>query len=108
MIIENLLKFTVIVDSFFIDLGYNDISDVWKQEVDLPDLDIIIDSLMQQIKPFYRLLHGVLRNNLWNRINKFEPFNKASTIPAHMLGVKNAIHNFLTNRYLRNSFPLFD
>lgn len=56
--------------------------------MDMADLDITIESLMQQIKPFYRLLHGVLRNVLWNRINKFEPFDKASTIPAHMLGMK--------------------
>lgn len=84
---------------FCIDLGYNDISDVWKQEVDLPDLDIIIDSMMQQIKPFYRLLHGVLRNVLWNRINKFEPFNKASTIPAHMLGARKSILLFYSHNW---------
>lgn len=70
----------------FFSKGYNDISDVWKLEVDLPNIDVIIESLMQQIKPFYRLLHGVLRNVLWDRIYKFEPFDKESTIPAHMLG----------------------
>ncbi|XP_031620875.1 angiotensin-converting enzyme-like isoform X2 [Contarinia nasturtii] len=66
--------------------GYNDIGEVWRQEVDLPNLSSVIDCLMQQIKPIYQLLHGVLRNVLWNRIHKFEPFNKESTIPAHMLG----------------------
>lgn len=55
--------------------------------MDLPNLQEVIDSLMQQIRPFYRLLHGVLRNVLWNRINKFEDFDKKSTIPAHMLGL---------------------
>lgn len=70
-------------------IGYNDIGDIgdiWRQEIDLPNVQEVIDSLMQEIKPFYRLLHGVLRNVLWNRINKFEPFDKKSTIPAHMLG----------------------
>lgn len=54
--------------------------------MDLPDLPSVIDSLMQQIRPIYQLLHGVLRNVLWNRIHKFESFRKDSTIPAHMLG----------------------
>lgn len=68
--------------------GYNDIADVWQQEVELPHLQTTIDALMQEIKPFHHLLHGILRNVLWNRINKFEPFNRTSTIPAHMLGRK--------------------
>lgn len=67
-------------------IGYHDIGEVWRQEVDLPNLEQIVDSLMQQIKPFYRLLHGVLRNVLWNRVNKFEPFDRTSTIPAHLMG----------------------
>lgn len=71
--------------------GYNDIGDVWREEVDLPNMQMIIDSLMQQIKPFYRLLHGVLRNVLWKRIHQFEPFDKTSTIPAHMLGTCTSI-----------------
>ncbi|XP_055310478.1 angiotensin-converting enzyme-like [Sitodiplosis mosellana] len=66
--------------------GYNDIGAVWRQEVDLLNLQEVIDSLMQAVRPFYRLLHGVLRNVLWNRISKFEVFDKKSTIPAHMLG----------------------
>lgn len=70
---------------FFVQ-GYNDIGDVWKQEVELPNLQATIDSLMKEIKPFHRLLHGVLRHVLWNRVNKFEPFDPKSTIPAHMLG----------------------
>lgn len=69
--------------------GYNDIGEVWQQEVDLPHLQETLDSLVQQIKPFYQLIHGVLRNVLWHRVNKFEPFKYESTIPAHMLGMPN-------------------
>lgn len=72
--------------------GYNDIGEVWRQETDLPQLQDVLDSLMQQIKPFYRLIHGVLRNVLWNRINKFEPFNERKTIPAHMLGTHHHLY----------------
>lgn len=81
-----LFIFKLVFLSFFL-IGYADIGSVWKEEVDLPNLESIIDSLMQQIKPFYELLHGVMRNVLWNQIHKFEPkFDKHSTIPAHMLG----------------------
>lgn len=44
---------------------------------------------MKDIKPFYELLHGILRNVLWNRIKSFEPFDGDRTIPAHMLGNNN-------------------
>lgn len=54
---------------------------------------------MQQIRPFYQLLHGTLRNVLWNRINKFESFDRESTIPAHMLGLYiKIIRFFLSNK----------
>lgn len=75
----------MVFHSFFF-IGYADIGSVWKEEVDLRNLEPTIDSLMQQIKPFYEHLHGVMRNVLWKQIHKFEPFNKHSTIPAHMLG----------------------
>lgn len=42
--------------------------------------------LNQQIKPFYQLLHGVLRSALWARVHTFENFNKFGTMPAHILG----------------------
>lgn len=75
-------------------LGWNDIGTVWKEEVDLPNLETTIDSLMQQIKPFYELLHGVMRNVLWKQIHTFEPFQRHSTIPAHMLGNSKVSSSF--------------
>lgn len=41
---------------------------------------------MKQIKPFYELLHGVLRRVLWKRVHTFEPFDQDGTLPAHLLG----------------------
>lgn len=69
-------------------LGYSDIGEIWRQEIDLPNLQETFDSLLHQIKPFYSLLHAVLRSALWKRVNQFEPFDRSSTVPAHMLGIK--------------------
>lgn len=87
---------------FSIFLGYADIGSVWKEEADLANLEPTIDSLMQQIKPFYELLHGVMRTVLWKQIHKFEPFNKHSTIPAHMLGTFKICSSHIF-RYLKSA-----
>lgn len=58
---------------------------------------------MQEIKPFHQLLHGILRSVLWNRINKFEPFNRTSTIPAHMLG-RDGFYDVFSMRNLNFSY----
>lgn len=60
--------------------------EAWREEVEIPNLREVVNSLNNDIKPFYELLHGVLRNLLWERVNKFEPFLKNETIPAHLLG----------------------
>lgn len=60
--------------------------EAWRQEVEIPNLREVVNSLNKDIKPFYELLHGVLRNLLWERVHKFEPFSKNGTIPAHLLG----------------------
>lgn len=69
-------------------IGYNDIGEIWRKEIDIPDLQKVAKNLMDDIKPFYRLLHGILRYVLHERINYFEYFHKNGTIPAHILGNK--------------------
>lgn len=41
---------------------------------------------MHQVKPFYQLLHAMLRNVLWKRFHQFNAFQRDGTIPAHLLG----------------------
>lgn len=73
--------------------------------MELPNLQETIDSLMQEIEPIHRLLHGILRHVVWKRINKFEPFNRKSTIPAHMLGTKPLLRKCFKCGNLNNIFP---
>lgn len=67
-------------------LGYHDIGEVWREELEIPSLRTNVSTLMANVKPFYELLHGVLRNLLWNKVNTYESFDKDKTIPAHLLG----------------------
>lgn len=86
-LLNGIQKFLCVQPNFFcLSIGYSDIGGVWREEIDLPNLQGTIDSLMQEIKPFYQLLHGILRNVLWKNIHKIEPFDRNSTIPAHILG----------------------
>ncbi|XP_037024274.1 angiotensin-converting enzyme-like [Bradysia coprophila] len=66
--------------------GFKDMGDAWREEEQIPNLRDVVTSLNNEVKPFYELLHGVLRNLLWERVHKFEPFVKNETIPAHLLG----------------------
>lgn len=65
--------------------------EVWRQEIDLPNLDETLSALMEHIRPFYQLLHAAVRNVA--RKNVRESFQ---TIPAHLLGEsqkdKSSIH----------------
>lgn len=78
----------------FVNLGYDDIGEVWREEVEVPNLRSKMEKLLLDVKPFYQLLHAVLRNVLWNRIQGYENFDKDKTMPAHMIGKENRIMLF--------------
>lgn len=66
--------------------GYNDISKVWIKEFEIPDLPIVMTKLWNDVKHFYTLLHGVLRNILRSKYIGIENFDREDLIPAHILG----------------------
>lgn len=83
-------------------LGYRDIGEVWREELDIPNLRSTSADLMARVRPFYQMLHGVLRRVLWNRVHTLEPtFGKDQTMPAHLLG------KFWILSILRNSPQFF-
>lgn len=63
--------------------------EVWRQEIDLPHLEDTLSDLMQQIRPFYQLLHAVVRNVIGENVRK-----SFQTISAHLLGETQHIHPF--------------
>lgn len=71
--------------------GYQDIGQVWREELELPDLRSTVDQLMSDIRPFYETLHAVLRNVLWQKVQSYEAFDPLGPIPAHLLGNSNVV-----------------
>lgn len=67
-------------------VGFADIGEIWRHEIELPNLQSVIRKLNDDIRPFYQLLHGVMRDALWERVHSFQNFDKTKAIPAHLLG----------------------
>ncbi|XP_055918093.1 angiotensin-converting enzyme-like [Eupeodes corollae] len=65
--------------------GYNDIGECWREELEIPDLENFTQKLWHKVKPYYQLLHGVLRNVLFKKF-KNQDIDINGPIPAHLLG----------------------
>lgn len=70
-------------------LGFQDVGEVWRQEIDLPNLDETLSALMQEIRPFYQRLHAAVRSVVKENVR--EPLQ---TMPAHLLGETQKCHPF--------------
>jgi len=69
------------------ELGFNDLSDLWRAKYDMPGDEFAgeLDRLWGQVKPFYDALHCHVRAELGNYYGEdIVPQNQA--IPAHLLG----------------------
>ena len=63
-----------------------DVGETWREQLDIPNIEAVLDELLGDIKPLYRLLHGYVRHRLGmfygeEVVSPFEP------IPAHLLGM---------------------
>ncbi|KAF5290987.1 hypothetical protein FQA39_LY14518 [Lamprigera yunnana] len=65
--------------------GYNDMGEVWREELEISKLEEEVFNLYEQIKPLYILLHAVIRFKL---LQKYGPsiVNPTGPIPIHLLG----------------------
>ncbi len=69
------------------ELGFNDLSDLWRAKYDMPSADFAneVDRLWGQVKPFYDALHCHVRAELGDYYGEdIVPQDQA--IPAHLLG----------------------
>lgn len=69
------------------DLGFKNLADVWKSNYDRSpeDFEKMVDSLWNDVKPFYEQLHCYVRSRLNKKYgDKVVP--KEGAIPAHLLG----------------------
>ncbi|EFA06546.2 angiotensin-converting enzyme [Tribolium castaneum] len=65
--------------------GYNNIGEVWREELETPQLENFVFGLYEEVKPLYVLLHAVIRHKL---LQKYGPsqIDPKGPIPMHLLG----------------------
>jgi hypothetical protein len=65
--------------------GYYDIGACWREELETPNLEHVVDELYRQVEPLYTLLHAVVRFRLVQFYGE-ETVPPTGPIPAHLLG----------------------
>ncbi|CAH0552075.1 unnamed protein product [Brassicogethes aeneus] len=65
--------------------GYNDMGEVWREELEIPDLETYVENLYKEIEPFYVALHAVVRHKLYKKHGKLI-IDLKGPIPIHLLG----------------------
>jgi peptidyl-dipeptidase A len=64
--------------------GFKDMSEVWIDELETPNLENVCDDLLNQMKPLYQQLHAYVRRKL--RLFYGDNIVKGPFIPAQLLG----------------------
>ncbi|XP_063228776.1 angiotensin-converting enzyme-like [Bacillus rossius redtenbacheri] len=65
--------------------GYADMGEVWREELETPHLEDLVDELYHQVEPLYKLLHAYVRHCLV-RYYGDQLVDPRGPIPAHLLG----------------------
>lgn len=58
---------------------------VWREELEIPDLERVVFKLYEEILPLYKLLHAVVRHKLLLKHGSSE-IDPTGPIPIHLLG----------------------
>ncbi|XP_058464729.1 angiotensin-converting enzyme-like [Malaya genurostris] len=66
--------------------GFQDIGEVWRAELEMPNLREIVSRLWLDVKPLYQKLHAVVRHFLKKKYPEVKNFQSGGQIPAHLLG----------------------
>ena len=65
--------------------GYSDIGACWREELETPRLERVVEDIYHQVEPLYVLLHAVVRFRLVQLYGQ-ETVPPTGPIPAHLLG----------------------
>lgn len=67
-------------------LGYRDMSQIWQEELEIPNLEELVEEFYNEVKPLYLLLHAFIRHILSIKYgpNVVDP---KGPIPVHLLGM---------------------
>lgn len=65
--------------------GYRNMGEIWREELEIPNLEKTVFDLYDQIKPLYTALHAVVRHKLFLKYGLSE-IDRKGPIPIHLLG----------------------
>jgi peptidyl-dipeptidase A len=66
-------------------INYSDIGACWREELETPYLESVVEDIYRQVEPLYVLLHAVVRFRLVQLYGE-ETVPPRGPIPAHLLG----------------------
>lgn len=61
---------------------------IWKEELEIPNLQEVVKGLYEEIKPLYTMLHAAVRHKLQEKYGVSE-ISSDGPIPVHLLGNAN-------------------
>lgn len=67
--------------------GYKDMGEVWREELEMTDLERKMNRLLYDVKPFYMLLHSVTRHVLYEKHKTTPAFSRDGLVPADLFGM---------------------
>nr|CAD7575882.1 unnamed protein product [Timema californicum] len=92
-------------------IGYADMGEVWREELETPELEKVIEKLYQMVEPLYMYLHAFVRHKLVQYYGE-EIVKPTGTIPAHLLAPPGLFYHVLgqhrtvqPDNTLRHDFP---
>lgn len=79
----------------FFSTGHNDLSEVWKSELGVSNLEKVVDDLYTKIEPLYIQLHAFIRGRLAESDQFRTVVHPSRPLPAHVLG-----HSYLSENFI--------
>uniref|UniRef100_A0A182P3K9 Angiotensin-converting enzyme n=1 Tax=Anopheles epiroticus TaxID=199890 RepID=A0A182P3K9_9DIPT len=67
--------------------NHRDVGECWREELEIPELRLLVDRLWHEVKPLYEKLHAVVRHFVREKYPKeAASIDADGLIPAHLLG----------------------
>ncbi|XP_050074546.1 angiotensin-converting enzyme-like [Anopheles maculipalpis] len=67
--------------------NHRDVGECWREELEIPELRLLVDRLWHEVKPFYQKLHTVVRHFVRAKYpRETSSIDSDGLIPAHLLG----------------------
>lgn len=75
-------------------LGFKDVSQMWKEELEIPNLEETVDQIYSEVEPLYRQLYAFVRGRLAETDSSIRADRP---LPAHLLGNFYSRHKVLAS-----------